>query len=102
KGIASAANCNPKGVGPSIWSRLELPSGHEIRFSDDLSVVRRVGYSIHPGTPGHTSGELQQAGIPQVHITARSIEIQRVPISTSGGPRSSLNGTCYTMAGGIR
>jgi hypothetical protein len=86
---------------PSVLARLKLPSGGVIRFSDDLSVIRRVGRSLHPGAPGRTSGNPQQDRVTQVNITARTVETQGIAISACGGPRSSVNGPSYAMARSI-
>jgi hypothetical protein len=99
--IDSTGNSNPKGMRPGVWTRLELPSGGVVSFGNDLSIIPRVGRSLHPGTPSHTSADLQQGRITQINVTGRSIEIQRIPILASGSPGSSLNGASYAMTGGV-
>src|ERR1043165_8577467 len=86
---------------PGVRTRLELPPGGAIGFRDDLSVIRRVGHGLHPGTPGHTSGKLQRGGVTQVNITAGTIETQRTSIFSSGGPSRSIDRATNAMTGSI-
>src|SRR4029453_11038614 len=89
KDTGSAGHCHPEGLRPGVWSRLELPPGGVIRFGHNLSVINRIGGSLHPGTPGHTSRNLQQGGITQVNITARSVKTQRIRIFATSSPSRS-------------
>ena len=101
KGSGPTGDCHPKGVRPSVRTCLKLPSGEVIGFSHDLSVVRRVGGSLNPGAPSHTSGDLQQRGVTEVNITARSVETQCFAKSSTRNPSCAEDIPSNPMTGGI-
>ena len=101
KGSAPAGDCHPKGVRPSVRTCLKLPSGELIGFSHDLPVVRRIGGSLNPGAPSHTSGDLQQRGVTEVNITARSVETQCFAKSSTRNPSCAEDIPSNPMTGGI-
>src|ERR1044071_7505948 len=86
---------------PSVRTCFKLPSRGAIGLGHNLAVIRWVGRSLHPGTPGHTSCNLQQGGITQVNITARSVETQGIAKSASSSPSRSDDVTSDPMTRGI-